>query len=272
MKNIWLKFILLSLIFSLWIYFWQKEVEVAFWEKEIKIEEEKDYYNKLHFSSAKISHIAHSWVALSVNVWTKKLERIEWSVEIYTDVLNVWDIISNKMTANDKIIWTNMIILSEYINVMKTDLKRMLDNSYDREATLEAYIDQLEYRKYLADESIANLRIQYWELKTSQNKSTQNITTLWEKMSKDFKNLDEKSTLENILKYWELKEEETIAKTYSIFTGEFVKAYENLNNQNIWLIKTLKANKDIIIKNSKIVIPTTWTKYLKDLELIYSES
>lgn len=272
MKNIWLKFILLSLIFSLGIYFWQEKVDNVFWEKKTTIETKDDFYNKLNFPSAKISHIAHSGVALSVNIWTKELQRVNSWAEIYTEVMNVWDIISNQMTANDKIIGQNMIILSEYVNIMKTDLRRMLDNSYDRESTLEAYIDQLEYRKHLATESIWNLRVQYWKLKTSQNEATIKIASLWEKMSKDFKNLDENSTLKNITKYWELKEEETIAKTYGIFTAEFIKAYESLNSQNTGLIQTLKSNKDIIVKNSQIVIPKTWTKYLKDLELIYSEN
>jgi hypothetical protein len=39
-----------------------------------------------------------------------------------------------------------MIILNEYLNVLKTDVKSLLSASNDRSATLNAFIDQLEYR------------------------------------------------------------------------------------------------------------------------------
>jgi hypothetical protein len=39
-----------------------------------------------------------------------------------------------------------MIILNEYLNVLKTDIKSLLNSSNDRALTLNAFIDQLEYR------------------------------------------------------------------------------------------------------------------------------
>jgi hypothetical protein len=39
-----------------------------------------------------------------------------------------------------------MIVLNEYLNILKTDIKGLLDSSNDRSSTLNAFIDQLEYR------------------------------------------------------------------------------------------------------------------------------
>ena len=44
------------------------------------------------------------------------------------------------------IIKTNMVVIREYINLLKVDVLSMLDNSSDRGETLETLITQLELR------------------------------------------------------------------------------------------------------------------------------
>jgi hypothetical protein len=39
-----------------------------------------------------------------------------------------------------------MIAVEEYKNILKTNVKQLLDNSYDKPRILDAFIDQLEYR------------------------------------------------------------------------------------------------------------------------------
>jgi hypothetical protein len=39
-----------------------------------------------------------------------------------------------------------MVAASEYLNVLKTDVNKLLDSATDREAMLESFLDQLKYR------------------------------------------------------------------------------------------------------------------------------
>jgi hypothetical protein len=60
--------------------------------------------------------------------------------------MTISEIISNNNKAQDQIITSNMLILNEYLNVLKTDIKSLLNSSNDRASTLNAFISQLEYR------------------------------------------------------------------------------------------------------------------------------
>jgi hypothetical protein len=39
-----------------------------------------------------------------------------------------------------------MIIIKEYLNILKTDPKELINSSYDKYSMLNSYIDALEYR------------------------------------------------------------------------------------------------------------------------------
>jgi hypothetical protein len=39
-----------------------------------------------------------------------------------------------------------MLIIKEYLNVIKTDVKSLINSNYDRLSILNAYIEQLEFR------------------------------------------------------------------------------------------------------------------------------
>jgi hypothetical protein len=72
--------------------------------------------------------------------------------------------------------------------------------------------------------------------------------------------------------YYDLKYKQIILKTNIIFINEFLKRYSYLNNYNKLLLDTLINNKDIISKNSYLVIPDSWNRLLRKFNLIYSES
>jgi hypothetical protein len=51
------------------------------------------------------------------------------------------------------------------------------------------------------------------------------------------------------------KNKETLYKSYLVYINDLLKRYSLLNKYNKVLIKNLKLNKDIISKDSYIVIP-----------------
>jgi hypothetical protein len=43
-----------------------------------------------------------------------------------------------------------MVSIEEYKNILQTNVKQLIDSSYDKPRILNAFIDQLEYRYTLA--------------------------------------------------------------------------------------------------------------------------
>lgn len=227
--------------------------------------------NNEKFASRDIQSVGDVWVALTTNIGTKFKQRQEIPVTIYKDVIDVGYIISNQNVAKDKIITTNMIAINEYMNVLKTDVRALLASANDRSFALNSFIAQLEYRYKAGSESIKTLWLQRQELMKSYSQTESRLTTLKSKMGKDFSTFKNKETLQNIDEYLKLKEENTNARTYIIFINKYIGYYEVLNNYNKKLLDTLINNKEILVKNSQIVIPDTGSEILRELKVIYTE-
>lgn len=57
-----------------------------------------------------------------------------------------------------------MVAASEYLNVLKTDVNKLLDSANDREAMLESFLDQLKYRYTSTNTYLSTLSAQVTEL------------------------------------------------------------------------------------------------------------
>jgi hypothetical protein len=95
------------------------------------------------------------------------------------------------------------------------------------------------------------------ELIKAYNNSNLEINNLKEKISNDFSNFDNVETLKNIDNYLKIRQENLTARTYIIFINKFLNNYAILNEYNKRVLDTLINNKEIIIKNSQVVIPDT---------------
>lgn len=215
--------------------------------------------------------IAPIWVAITTNIWTKLKERSEAPANIYSDVMSISYILGNKQIARDKIISQNMIQINEYLNVLKMDLKTSLNQATDRATVLDAYINQLEFRYSSTLENISALKNQRAILASSLKENNTEIEQAKKKMSSDFKIFDSESVIEDVDTYLKARDSYTYARTYIIFIDKFIAYYTYLNNYNKKLLDTLINNKDIIVKNSQLVIPDSGSDLLKSLNLIYSE-
>lgn len=213
----------------------------------------------------------HIWAAITSNIWTRLKEKNELPAIIYNDVMDISYILSNKQVARDKIITNNMILLNEYLNILKTDIKIFLAQTNDRKTSLDSFIDQLSYRYKNSVLTINNLNTQKSNLNSTYNNTNIQIENLKNKIGSDFQNFNSNATIENIDKYLKLKEENTYAKTYIIFIDKFINYFSILNNYNKTLLDTLINNKEIIVKNTQIVLPDSWTQMLKELNLLYTE-
>jgi hypothetical protein len=90
----------------------------------------------------------------------KQKESEETPVKLYEDVFSIEYILSNKQAARDKIISSNMSSINAYLNLLKTDVNKLLDSSADRESMLETFTDQLKYSYKNATTTITTLTSQ----------------------------------------------------------------------------------------------------------------
>ncbi len=102
--------------------------------------------NSTTFKSVNNNSLWKVWVAITTNIWIQFKKRWEIPATIYKEVFSISEIINNQNTANKELIWKNMIAIEEYKNILKTNIKQLINNSFDKPRTLNAFIDQLEYR------------------------------------------------------------------------------------------------------------------------------
>jgi len=227
--------------------------------------------NSTNFKKANNNSFWKVWVAITTNIWIQFKKRWEIPATIYKDVFSISEIINNQNTANKELIWKNMIAIEEYKNILKTNVKQLINTSYDKPRTLDAFIDQLEYRYTLWINNAKKLT----EQKSIFNKNM--IATNWKiealkiKIAKDFKENNAEESLENINSYLEFKKQYYYSRTYIIYINHFLSEYNYLNKYNKLLLDTLINNKDALIKNAYVVIPDSWSALLKKFDLIYDE-
>ncbi len=227
--------------------------------------------NKEKFTSKDIDIIGNVWVAIATNIWTRYKQTKETPINAYKDVIEVGYILWNQNIAKDALITANMVFLNEYFNILKTDIRSLLSSSNDREFALNSFIAQLEYRYKIASESISKLNSQKTELLKTYENSNKEIELLKTKIGSDFSNFNNTETVKNIDHFLEIKKENTNVLTYIVFVNKFIDYYTTLNNYNKKVLDTLINNKEILIKNTQVVIPDTGWELLKQLKLLYTE-
>lgn len=257
-------FMLTSVFFVIINYFWYFLNAEQEWFKT-------DNENKEKFVSKDIEIVWSVWVAISTNIWTRYKQITETPISLYKDVVEIGYILWNNNQAKDKIITTNMIALNEYLNILKTDIRSLLSSSNDREFALNSFIAQLEYRYKVWIENSKTLSLQRNELMRYYNSSNSEIDNIKNKISSDFSNFNGAETIKNIDNYLKIRQENLNARTYIIFINKFLNNYAILNEYNKKVLDTLINNKEIIIKNSQVVIPDTGWELLKQLKLLYTE-
>lgn len=225
-----------------------------------------------NLDSAKSKEVyGNIWVAVSTNIGTRFKERSELPANSYSNVIEVSDILWKEDTINDEILRVNMLFLQDYLNLMKSDINGIIQDDNDRKTALETFTTQLELRYKNAAKNLQTITTQNSNLTTRMQTLDGQISQLKKKIDSDFQNVDVASTIEDKNEYLDLKKQWTEARTYIIYNNQFIKQYNYLNNYNKLVLDTLINNKDIIIKNSYVVLPDSGTSLLKNLNLILDE-
>lgn len=239
--------------------------------KQIETDTIVNTQNSNNFKIVGNSSLWKTWVAITTNLWIRFKQTNELPATIYRDIFSVSDLINDTSDANNEIIWTNMTIIEEYKNVLQTDVKQLVDTSYDKISILNAFISQLEYRYKLGIENMQNLTDQKEVFMTNMETANASIEILKVKIESDFSDNNSQESLENINKYLEFKQEYYYSRTYIVYINHFLSEYTFLSEYNKKLLDTIINNKEAIIKDAYIVIPDSGTELMQDFNLIYTE-
>lgn len=255
------------LIFNIWDYYLNASSKVTINNDN----NSGSTQNKQTFKKANYSWLGNTSIAITTNIWMSYTQIKDLPATIYQDIFSISELINNK-NAQNELIWNNMIIIQEYLNVLKTDVKQLINSNLDKLAILNAFIDQLEFRYTSWIKSQEILIEQKNIFTTNLTNSDINTEILKIKIAKDFKNNDPEASLENINNYLELKKEYYNARVYISFIDKFLVQYNFLNNYNKNLATVLIKNKEAILKDAHLVIPTEWwIQALADFNLIFNE-
>lgn len=227
--------------------------------------------NQSTYENTNNSKLWKIWVAITTNIWIRYKQRTEIPATIYKDVFSVNSLVSDWELWSEELIASNMIIVEEYRNVLKTDIKSLLSNSVNKAEILDAIIGQLEFRYEKSVKQIISLNEQKAIFEREMVESNGQVEILKVKINADYQKRDAIASKENITNYLEQKNKYNYARTYIIYINQFLKEYILLNEYNKRLLDTLINNKDAIVKETYIVIPDTWTQFLREFDLLYEE-
>ncbi len=261
------KVLLLSAFIVLIFNIWDNLINATSSDKN-QVTNTQNYSN---FKKVNNNSLWKIWVAITTNIWIQYTKRWEVPATIYKDIFSISEVMKNQKWANNELIWLNMVSIEEYKNILQTNIKQLIDSSYDKPRILDAFIDQLEYRYTLAWDNIKKLNEQKTIFTQDMKSASSKIEILKKKIEKDFSDNNSKESLSNINSYLELKKEYYYARTYIVYINHFLNEYNYLNRYNKLLLDTLINNKDALIKGAYVVIPDSGTELLKKFNLIYDE-
>lgn len=190
----------------------------------------------------------------------------------YKDIASIGKTIEERRVQRADMISQNMLIVQEYLNLSKTDIKSLLNTSSNRRSTLEGFISQLEFRYKNSAISQQSLQKQKDLLLKEIEKNQADIENTKTSMEKNFVANLSSPTLDDIERYFLLRADYTEAFTDIVFINQFLKQHAFLNEYNKVVLDTLINNKEAIINQTYVVIPDSGDEYLRPLELIFDEA
>lgn len=225
--------------------------------------------NMYNFKNNEIELLSGVWVAITTNIGTKFIEKHS---NTYVSSISLEEIMSDPKDAKKDIINRNMVLIKEYLNILKTNIPKLLDSDSNRKKTIEMFTSELKSKYKMGLYSMKNLITQRDILTASIENSSKKIEEIKLRVSTDFSKFDSIKTWENIDEYLKARKDFYYANIYLIFINKFLEQYDFLTNYNKDLITNIINNQDALIKNSYIVLPSTWPDSLKNLNIIYDEA
>ena len=228
--------------------------------------------NDLAFQQVDINYLGSIATAMGLQVGQKEKQIQIGGVNLASNTISIAEVLSSPHAWQQKLIGNNMFAVSSYVNILSTDIPKLLDNAVDRSIALGDHISLLKsyYNKTLErltviNEQIADLNAILATTSTTINESKAH-------MQSSYNDYDYSWVDDTIDDYITAKNSDTRARVYLIYLDKYKKSYITLQSRNLKLINTLEDNKEALIKRSTVVIPQSGTELIKALKLIQTEA
>ena len=227
--------------------------------------------NKYNFKSAQSSQLGNVWVAVSTNIWIRFQESQKniWSGNSW---ISLWELSWDALADRDQILSVNILALKDYNNLIKTDIRELLNSSTNKAQTLESFISQLETRFKNGVENGRSLQAQSQKLTADKQAALIQVRIHKDEMVAWLKAHDTQAITTAMDNYLIQTNNYNIAQSNLVFVNYFVRKYLEFSAENKKILDTLINNKQALANGSFIVIPDSWPDLLRDLNLIYSEN
>lgn len=227
-------------------------------------------HNDATFENAQINYIGGTATALSLRVGGVKPQ----NQGIFSADANISiaEVLSSPMAGQQKLIASNMLAITTYANVLKTDLLALLDSSSSRAVALDNHISLLKSYHLKTQDALLVIADQKAELKAILAESANTQKNAKNTLQNSY-NVFEYSGVDTAIDdYLSAKNLDSRAKIYMIYLDRFEKSYQALQNKNKKILDAIVNNREAIITKSLVVIPDTGADIIKELGLIQSEA
>ncbi len=228
--------------------------------------------NDANFSQANMTYMGNIATAVSLNVGMGGKQVSNTPVNLSTDIISIAEVLASPRDGQKRLIGSNMLAISAYVNVLKTDIVGMLDQATDRTRTLDEQIELLKSYYTKTNERLALINEQINDLKGIITSSIEVTNTAKSSMETQYQAFDYSGVDGLIEDYVTAKNNENKARVYLVYLERFQRAYGILQGKNKVLLDTLINNREALIKKATVVIPDSGSDLMKKLNLIETEA
>ena len=228
--------------------------------------------NNGNFNQVDVVYIGNVATALSLNIWQKSKPLTNGQNSLMDETISVAEILENPKEWERRLIASNMLSMQSYLNVLKTDIVWLLDESENRANALDEHIDILKSYYMRTSERTTLLAEQSRDLQAILTSSSQRTEAAKKAMEEKYKAFEYNGVDTVIDEYVKAKNEENRARVYLTYIERFQRWYGILQWQNKKILDTLINNREALITKSVVVIPDSGSELLKKLNLITTEA
>lgn len=228
--------------------------------------------NDANFSQANMTYMGNIATAVSLNVGMGGKQVSKTPVNLSTDIISIAEVLASPRDGQKRLIGSNMLAISAYVNVLKTDIVSMLDQATDRTRTLDEQIELLKSYYTKTNERLALINEQMTDIKAIIASSNEVTTKAKSSMEAQYQAFDYSGVDGLIEDYVTAKNNENKARVYLVYLERFQRAYGILQGKNKVLLDTLINNREALIKHATVVIPDSGSDLMKKLNLIETEA
>lgn len=120
--------------------------------------------NDKNFARGDVIYLGNIATAMSLSIGQKDKQTSKTSANLSSDIISIAEVLSYPEEGQKRLIGGNMVAISNYTNLLSTDIVKMLDSATDRTIALDEHIallrdygNKTNERLLILDEQIADL-------------------------------------------------------------------------------------------------------------------